>query len=119
MYREVLSGLADNYYLIAPDYPGFGNSGFPPPNEFAYTFDNLAVTMNKFLEKRKITKYALMIQDYGAPIGFRIAVRYPERVTALIVQNGNAYEEGLSEKGWGPIFKYWKNKSPELEKEIA
>jgi pimeloyl-ACP methyl ester carboxylesterase len=119
MYREILaSDLADKYYLIAPDYPGFGDSAYPSPAEFTYTFDNLAEVMNSFLELHGIKSYTLMIQDYGAPIGFRIATRHPERVTGIIAMNGNAYEEGLSAEGWGPIFDYWKKRTPELEKKI-
>ncbi len=119
MYREVLRGLADEYHLVAPDYPGFGNSSAPSAGEFTYTFDNIAGVIDRFLEQRGINRYFLMIQDYGAPVGFRIAIRHPERVAGFIVMNGNAYEEGLSEAGWGPIFRYWKDKSPELEREIA
>lgn len=118
MYREILASLSDSYHLIAPDYPGFGNSSFPSVGEFTYTFDNLAVTMGKFLEQRGLKKYSLMIQDYGAPIGFRIATAHPERVQAIITQNGNAYEEGISPAGWGPVLEYWKTKTPELEKTI-
>ncbi|MEW8437146.1 MAG: alpha/beta hydrolase [Candidatus Thiodiazotropha taylori] len=118
MYREVLRGLADSYYLIAPDYPGFGNSSFPSPETFAYTFDHLAEIMGQFLEQRGLKRYSLMIQDYGAPIGFRIATAHPERVQTIITQNGNAYEEGISPAGWGPVLDYWKGKTPELEKTI-
>ncbi|MEM8758265.1 MAG: alpha/beta hydrolase [Planctomycetota bacterium] len=119
MYREVLRGLGDEYYLVAPDYPGFGNSSFPAPDEFEYTFDNLGVVMGEFLEALNLGTYTLMIQDYGAPIGFRIALAHPERVDGIIAMNGNAYEEGLGEAGWGPIFDYWDNKSPEIESQIA
>ncbi|MES9834486.1 MAG: alpha/beta hydrolase [Candidatus Thiodiazotropha sp. DIVDIV] len=118
MYREVLQGLSDSYYLIAPDYPGFGNSSFPSPDTFAYTFDHLAEIMGQFLEQRGLKRYSLMIQDYGAPIGFRIARAHPERVQSIITQNGNAYEEGISPAGWGPVLDYWKGKTPELEKTI-
>ncbi len=118
MYRNILKGLAKDYYLIAPDYPGFGNSTFPSPDEFDYTFDNIASIMNTFLEQRGLTKYSLMMQDYGAPISFRIATAHPERVQSLITQNGNAYKEGINEPGWGPVLKYWKNRTPELEKII-
>jgi len=119
-YREVLaSPLALKYHLIAPDYPGFGNSSFPAPEQFTYSFDHLAQVTDKFLQQRGISRYALMVQDYGAPIGYRIATAHPERVTALIIQNGNAYEEGIGAKGWGPILDYWKNKSPELENQIS
>lgn len=119
MYREVLHALGDKYYLIAPDYPGFGESSFPSPKEFTYTFDHLSSVIEKFLNAKGLKQFVLMIQDYGAPIGLRIAAKHPEMIRGLIIQNGNAYEEGLGEQGWGPIFKYWKNKSPELEKAIA
>ena len=119
MYRKVLDGLKDDYHLIAPDYPGFGMSSAPSAKEFTYTFDRLAEVMDDFLEQKKISSYALMIHDYGAPIGFRIATAHPERVTGFVIMNGNAYEEGLSEKGWGPIFDYWKTKNPELGDTIA
>jgi len=118
MYREVLGNLGDDYYLIAPDYPGFGDSSFPPLKEFSYTFDHLAEVIEQFLEIRGIKKFFLMIQDYGAPIGLRIAAKHPEKISGLIIQNGNAYVEGLGEEGWSLIFKYWKNKTPEIEKEI-
>lgn len=119
MYRDVLAGLAQDYYLIAPDYPAFGNSSFPDPETFEYTFDNLARVMDLFLKQKGIDKFSMMIQDYGAPIGFRLAVKNPERIQAIITQNGNAYKEGLSVNGWGPIFDYWKQKTPELEATIA
>lgn len=119
MYRDVLRGLGDRYYLIAPDYPGFGDSSFPPPDEFTYTFDSLAEIMDTFLEQRGLNQYVLMVQDYGAPVGFRIAVKHPERVAGFVVMNGNAYKEGLSAEGWGPIFEYWKNRTPELEAQIT
>ena len=118
MYREVLRALADSYYLIAPDYPGFGESSFPSPDDFTYSFDNLAGIMDRFLEQRGLKKYTLMIQDYGAPIGFRIATAHPERVQAIITQNGNAYLEGISAEGWGPVLDYWKTRTPRLEKTI-
>jgi pimeloyl-ACP methyl ester carboxylesterase len=119
MYRDVLRGLSDSYYLVAPDYPGFGDSSFPSPDELGYTFDNIAQVIDRFLERLGLKRYALMIQDYGAPIGFRIAVKHPERVTGFIVMNGNAYNEGLGAEGWGPIFEYWKGKTAELEAEIT
>lgn len=118
MYREVLRGLKDSYYLIAPDYPGFGDSSYPAPEEFEYTFDNIAGVMNAFLEQRGVGKYTLMMQDYGAPVGFRIATRHPERVRSLVIQNGNAYEEGFNAGSWDPIFKYWKERTEELERVI-
>jgi pimeloyl-ACP methyl ester carboxylesterase len=118
MYREVLRGLSDSYYLIAPDYPGFGDSSYPSPDNFTYSFDNLAKIMGKFIEQRGLKRYSLMIQDYGAPIGFRIAAAHPERVQSIITQNGNAYREGIGPAGWGLVLEYWKEKTPELEKTI-
>lgn len=116
-YRKLLNQLSDEFHLIAPDYPGFGNSDFPSPEEYEYTFDNIAATMNAFLELKCITSYAIMMQDYGAPIGFRIATMHPERVTAIINQNGNAYEEGLG-KGWAPIKALWANRNESTEKAL-
>lgn len=113
-YRKVLNQLSDEFYLIAPDYPGFGNSDFPSVKEYEYTFDNIAETINSFLELKGIKSYVLMIQDYGAPIGFRIATAHPERVTAIINQNGNAYEEGLGE-AWKGIRAFWANRNEETE----
>ncbi|WP_299183053.1 alpha/beta fold hydrolase [uncultured Aquimarina sp.] len=116
-YRKVLNALSDEFYLIAPDYPGFGNSDFPSATSYEYTFDNLANTIEVFLEKLKIRSYALMIQDYGAPIGLRIATKYPERITAIINQNGNAYKEGLG-PAWKDVKAFWANRSPETEKAL-
>lgn len=117
-YREVLSQLGDDFYLIAPDYPGYGNSAFPSVDEYEYTFDNIAKTMDKFLIQRGLNNYVLMIQDFGAPVGFRIATKHPEKVAGFVVMNGNAYEEGISVSGWGKVLDYWKKKTPELEKHI-
>ena len=113
-YRKVLNQLADNYHLIAPDYPGFGASDFPLSKDYEYTFDNIAVTIDAFLEKKGINSYALMIQDYGAPIGFRIATAHPERVTAIINQNGNAYEAGLGD-AWASTRQLWANRTTATE----
>jgi pimeloyl-ACP methyl ester carboxylesterase len=113
-YRKVLDQLSDYYHLIAPDYPGFGDSDFPSPDQYEYTFDNIANTIDDFLEKKGLTSYALVMQDYGAPIGFRIATKHPERVTAIITQNGNAYEEGLGE-GWKLIRELWKDRNEKTE----
>ncbi len=110
MFRNLIPALADRYHVLAPDYPGFGNSAQPEMEEFSYTFDNLAKVMERFTEELGITKYSLYLMDYGAPIGFRLAEKHPERIDSLIVQNGNAYEEGLREF-WDPIRVYWKDRS--------
>ncbi|MEE9270404.1 MAG: alpha/beta hydrolase [Candidatus Krumholzibacteria bacterium] len=110
MFRNLMTALADEFYLVAPDYPGFGNSSMPKVDEFEYTFDNLANVVEKFIHELGLKKYSLYLMDYGAPVGFRIATRYPERVEALIIQNGNAYDEGLLEF-WDPIKKFWKDRS--------
>ncbi|PMB16813.1 alpha/beta fold hydrolase [Fischerella thermalis] len=112
MFRNLIVALADRFHLIAPDYPGFGNSSMPKVDEFDYTFDRLAEVMEKFTEAVGLSKYSLYVMDYGAPIGFRLATKHPERVEALIVQNGNAYEEGLNEF-WEPIKAYWRDRSSE------
>jgi pimeloyl-ACP methyl ester carboxylesterase len=98
--------LATRYHLVAPDYPGFGQSDAPPPSSYVYTFDNLAKTTNALFEQLKINKYALFLHDYGGPVGFRIMAAYPERLRALIIQNANAYQEGLGAK-WAGIAQYW------------
>ncbi len=99
MYRNLITALQDEFHLIAPDYPGFGNSDSPSVNEFAYTFDHLAEVVEKFLRTLSLKKFALYMQDYGGPIGFRIAAKHPDWIAALIIQNTNAYEEGLT-----PVF---------------
>ena len=98
--------LATRYHLIAPDFPGFGQSDAPPPSSYAYTFDNLAKTINDLLEQLKINKYTFYLHDYGGPVGFRIISAHPERLQALIIQNANAYKEGLGAK-WAGIAQYW------------
>jgi len=108
MFRNVIPALADQYHLIAPDYPGYGHSSMPPRDQFSYTFDTLAKVIDEFTEKLGLTKYALYVQDYGAPVGYRLAVKHPERITALVVQNGNAYDEGLENDFWKPLKAYWK-----------
>ena len=108
MFRNLIPALADRYHVIAPDYPGFGHSAMPSVEEFDYSFDRLAEIVGAFTVRLGLDRYALYVQDYGAPIGFRLAAKHPERVTALVVQNGNAYEEGLREF-WDPIKAYWKD----------
>jgi pimeloyl-ACP methyl ester carboxylesterase len=112
MFRNLIPALADKFHLVAPDYPGYGNSSMPTVNEFDYTFDRLAEIVEKFIAAIALKKYSLYVMDYGAPIGYRIAAKYPERVQSLIVQNGNAYEEGLREF-WEPIKAYWQERSSE------
>ena len=106
MFRDLIPALADAYRVVAPDMPGFGFSDAPDRAGFAYTFENLTEVIDRFTETVGFDRYALYIFDYGAPVGLRLALRHPERITAIISQNGNAYDEGLSE-GWDPIRKYW------------
>ena len=117
MYREVLASLGNEYHLIAPDYPGFGDSSFPSPDEFIYTFEHLSDIIDQFLIQRNLTNYVLMIHDYGAPIGLEIAARHPEKVVGIIAMNGNTYKEGLG-PGWETLRGYWKSKSAEIEEQI-
>lgn len=106
MFRNVIPALADKFHLVAPDYPGFGYSSMPPVDTFEYTFDHLAEIMDKFVTQIGLERYSLYVMDYGAPVGYRIAVKHPEKIEALIVQNGNAYDEGLGEF-WEPLRAYW------------
>jgi pimeloyl-ACP methyl ester carboxylesterase len=117
MFRNLMKELGDEYHLLAPDYPGFGNSEQPPMAEFDYSFDNMAQIVEGFIEKMDVDKYSIYLMDYGAPIGFRIAAKYPERVESLIVQNGNAYDEGLKDF-WIPIKKYWNDYTVENGKPL-
>lgn len=110
MFRNLIPLLADRFHIVAPDLPGFGQSDMPSREKFNYTFDNIAAVIDRFTEVIGLKKFAIYVFDYGAPTGFRLAVKHPERVTAIISQNGNAYEEGLSE-GWNPIQTYWKDPS--------
>lgn len=111
MYRNLIPKLAEKFHVIAPDYPGFGNSSMPALSEFEYSFANLAKITDTFLSKVGAEKYTMYVMDYGAPIGFRIASAHPEKIEGLIIQNGNAYEEGLGDF-WKPIKAYWKDKTP-------
>jgi pimeloyl-ACP methyl ester carboxylesterase len=112
MFRDLIPRLADRYHIIAPDLPGFGQSGMPARDVFTYSFDAIAEVIDRFTEAVGFDRFALYVFDYGAPTGFRIAARHPERITAIVSQNGNAYEEGLSE-GWNPIQAYWREPSDE------
>ena len=110
MFRHLMPLLADRYHVVAPDLLGFGFSDAPQRAQFKYTFANLTKIIDSFTQALKLKSYALYIFDYGAPIGLRLALEHPEKVTAIISQNGNAYEEGLSQ-GWNPIQKYWKEET--------
>jgi len=112
MFRNLIPLLADRFHLVAPDLPGFGFSDAPHCKRFRYTFENLAKVIDRFTETLGLKRYAIYVFDYGAPVGLRLALAHPERITAIISQNGNAYEEGLSQ-GWNPIQKYWKEPTPE------
>jgi pimeloyl-ACP methyl ester carboxylesterase len=112
MFRNLIPTLADRYHVIAPDLPGFGFSDAPDRKQFRYTFEQLAKVIDKFTRTIALERYGIYVFDYGAPVGLRLALAHPERVTAIISQNGNAYEEGLSQ-GWNPIQKYWKEPTPE------
>jgi pimeloyl-ACP methyl ester carboxylesterase len=110
MFRDLIPQLADQFRLVAPDLPGFGQSDMPARNAFSYTFENIANAIDRFTEVIGLRRFAIYVFDYGAPVGFRLAVRHPDRLTAIISQNGNAYEEGLSD-GWNPIRAYWQEPS--------
>jgi pimeloyl-ACP methyl ester carboxylesterase len=110
MFRDLIPLLADRFHIIAPDLPGFGQSDMPARDRFVYTFDNLANIIEGFTQVAGFDRFAVYVFDYGGPIGFRLAMRHPERIAAIISQNGNAYEEGLSD-GWNPIRAYWQDSS--------
>ncbi len=110
MFRNLIPQLASDYHVVAPDYPGFGNSSMPTVDEFDYTFDNLANVVEKLTDRLDLDRYSLYLMDYGAPVGFRLATRHPERIDGLIVQNGNAYEEGLRDF-WKPLRAYWADRT--------
>jgi len=117
MFRNLIPALADRYHVVAPDYPGFGNSSMPTVDKFDYSFDNLANVVEGFTQKLGLKKYSLYVMDYGAPVGFRLAAKHPERVQSLIVQNGNAYEEGLRDF-WKPFRAYWKDRNAQTAKPL-
>jgi pimeloyl-ACP methyl ester carboxylesterase len=115
MYRDLINDLSIDYHLIAPDYPGFGQSGSPSPAAYHYSFDNLASTINHFIDELALKKFSLYVHDYGGPVGFRIAAQRPESIQALIVQNANAYAEGLGD-ALQPLVAYIQNENEETEK---
>ena len=110
MFRDLIPQLADRFHIVAPDLPGFGQSDMPSRSDFKYTFENLSRVIDDFTDRVRFDRYAVYVFDYGAPVGFRLAVKNPEKISAIISQNGNAYEEGLSE-GWNPIRAYWADPS--------
>ncbi|MBB5638770.1 pimeloyl-ACP methyl ester carboxylesterase [Pedobacter cryoconitis] len=112
MFRNLIPVLSEKYHVIAPDLPGFGYSDAPPQDQFEYTFDNLTKTMQSFIDELALKRFAVYVFDYGAPVGFRLMLANPEKITGIISQNGNAYEQGLS-TGWNPIQKYWQDPSAE------
>jgi len=111
MFRDLIERLSDQFHIFAPDYPGFGYSDAPSTETFAYTFERLADIVEKFTVKLGLDNYALYMQDFGGPVGFRLACRHPEKVSFLVVQNANAYEEGLPDSFWGPLRELWNDPS--------
>ena len=117
MFRNLIPALSDRFHVLAPDYPGFGASSMPGIDEFDYTFDSIADVVDELVTQLGIESYSLYLMDYGAPVGYRLALKHPERVQSLIVQNGNAYDEGLLEF-WDPIKAYWQDRSEENAKTL-
>lgn len=113
MFRDLIPALADRYHVIAPDLPGFGATRVPAERGYRHSFANLAETIAQFTEALRLERFAIYVFDYGAPVGFRLGLRNPERIAAIISQNGNAYEEGLSPEGWQPVRAYWEAPTPE------
>jgi pimeloyl-ACP methyl ester carboxylesterase len=118
MFRNLIMRLSDKFHLVAPDYPGYGNSSAPSVDAFDYSFDHIAQIIEKFMQQHvQLNKFSMYLQDYGAPIGFRIAAKHPDWIEGLIIQNGNAYEEGLKDF-WIPLKAYWQNRSKENEEAL-
>jgi pimeloyl-ACP methyl ester carboxylesterase len=115
MFRDLIPRLADRYHVIAPDHLGFGLSDAPPADEFGYTFDALAALTADLLGQLGVTRYAIYVQDYGAPVGWRLALAGPDAVTAIITQNGNGYEAGFTEAFWKPVREFWQDRNPRTE----
>jgi pimeloyl-ACP methyl ester carboxylesterase len=118
MFRDLIPKLAARYHVIAADMPGYGYSDMPPTDRFTYSFDNIATVMDEFLDSVNVRTYSIYIQDYGAPIGFKLLLKHPDRIQAIISQSGNAYEEGLGDFWAQFIIPYWKAKTPENEKKV-
>lgn len=117
MFRDLIPFLSRDFHLVAPDLPGFGKSDMPSRERYQYTFDNLASAVDRFTQSINFTRFAMYVFDYGAPTGFRLATKRPEKITAIISQNGNAYEQGLSQ-GWNPIRAYWQDASEKNRKAL-
>lgn len=117
MFRNLIPLLAENFHIVAPDYPGYGYSDSPEPKEFAYTFDHLEELIGKLIDRLNIKRFSLYVQDYGAPVGFRLAVKRPEQIEGIISQNGNAYQEGFT-SFWDAAYPLWSNRNAETEKPI-
>jgi pimeloyl-ACP methyl ester carboxylesterase len=118
MYKNLMIALSDKYYLVAPDYPGFGFSAFPDKATFEYSFRNISECINAFTEAIGLTSFTFYLHDYGCPIGLRLCVSHPEKVEAIIIQNGNAYEEGIGPE-WNETKDYWQNPTPEKKKKVS
>ncbi len=118
MFRNLIPALSDKYHVVAPDYPGYGYSDSPSPEQYVYTFDHLADTVDHFLDQQGITKYSIYIQDYGSPVGFRLATRHPDRIQAIISQDGNAYDEGLAPFWAEFLYPYWKDPNSTTEAKV-
>jgi len=116
-YRNLIPALAERFHVIAPDYPGFGNSALPDPAKFSYTFDRISTIVESFLAKVGFTRFGLYVQDYGGPVGFRIVGRHPEWLEWLVIQNSNAYEVGFT-SAWDGLRAFWKNRTPEAERSL-
>ncbi|MBO9564771.1 MAG: alpha/beta hydrolase [Niastella sp.] len=117
MFKNLMTALADRFHLIAPDFPGFGFSAFPDKDQFEYTFSNISAYINKFTDAIKLQSFTIYLHDYGAPVGLRLCVSHPEKIRSIIVQNGNAYEEGVK-KIWDEMRAYWENPTPEKKKKL-
>ncbi|MGJ9420717.1 alpha/beta fold hydrolase [Massilia sp. CMS3.1] len=117
MYRDLIPALSEHFHVVAPDLPSFGYTEAPDRTRYSYTFENIASTINKFTQQLKLDRYAIVVHDYGAPIGWRLALAHPSRITAIVSQNGNAYEEGLA-KGWDGIRSYWQSPTAENRKKL-
>ncbi len=119
MFRDLIPRLADDFHVIAPDLPGFGQTDMPSVSEFDYTFDHLAEIIDKFVEQLGLGTFGVYVQDYGSPVGFRLALKRPDQVRAIISQNGNAYDEGLVDEFWAPLREFWADRNPATEAPVA